>query len=54
MIFDAEPGAYGVASNLAADGSENGVALFADVTTAQGTSRARLTASWKGTYYEAQ
>jgi hypothetical protein len=55
--FAAEPGAYGVSANLAPGGADSGLALFADVTTAQGLlPRAKLTANWNmiGGYYEAQ
>jgi hypothetical protein len=56
--FAAEPGAYGVSSaNLAPNGADSGLALFADVTTAQGLlPRVKLTANWNmtGGYYEAQ
>src|SRR5258706_2021452 len=54
--FSVEPAAYGVA-NLAAGGTDNNLALFADVTTTGAVTvpRAKLTAVWNkvGGYYEA-
>jgi hypothetical protein len=55
--FSVEPGAYAVPSGrLAPNGADQGLVLFVDATTTQGTAlpRARRTASWKGSYYVAE
>jgi len=53
--FAVEPGAYAVSSNLAPNGTDDGLAITIDITTAQGAlPRVRATARWMGTYYVAQ
>jgi hypothetical protein len=52
--FTPEPGAYGIPSGLAADGSSTLVRLSVTFSTASGQIKGQITTEWRGTYYFAR